>query len=100
ATFADGTFIRGTLRPFRHLVGARLERVEGRALAVLYEGLKPYVAFSQEGHYRNVFDDSFPGWPLLMAAAGLVEIRNQWSLEGTLANGQHFHERLPLLNRR
>src|SRR5207245_1274581 len=32
ATFADGTFIVATTRRFRHLLGARLERVEGRAL--------------------------------------------------------------------
>lgn len=63
-TYADGTFIVGAEPLCEDLLGARLDRLEGRPLAELRRALKPYVPFHQEVWFSHVFDESFGAWHL------------------------------------
>lgn len=95
-SYADGTFIVGALAPYQGLLGARLDRVEGRTLEELRRALRPYVAFTQEGWFIHIFNESFGTWPLLMDAAGIVKVKEQWSLEGVGADGRPISTEVPL----
>ncbi len=98
-SYIDSPRIVKATRPYRHLLGARLERVEGTSIASIYAALKPYVPHTQEAWYRHGFDDGFDAWPLLMDAAGLVKIKPRWVLEGTTFKGAPFSEEVPLLDK-
>lgn len=95
---SDGPRIVKATRPYRHLLGARLERVEGVSIAGVYAALKPYVPHTHEGWYRHEFDDGFDAWPLLMDAAGVVKVKPCWVVEGTTLEGASFSEEVPLLD--
>lgn len=95
-SYDDGSFIVGASRPFRGLLGARLERVEGQSLDSLRRALKPYVAFTQEGWFHHIFDEAFGTWPLLMDAAGVVQVKERWTLAGAGADGRPFSVEVPL----
>lgn len=96
-SYPDGAFITGVSASFRQLLGARLERVEGVPMKVLYATLKPYFSFRQEGWYRHLFEESFGRWPLLMDAAGGVKVKERWTLQGTLPGGQAYSVQVPLI---
>ncbi len=97
-TYPDGTFIVGAAPPCEDLLGSRLDRLEGRPLAELRQAMKAYVPFHQAGWFRHVFDESFGTWPLLMDAAGIVKVKERWTLEGTSADGRAFSREVSLSN--
>ena len=95
-SYGDGTFIAGATAPFKELLGARLDRVEGLPLVDLRQALKPYVPFTQEGWFHHVFDESFGIWPLLMDGAGILKVKAFWTLGGIGADGKPFSAEVPL----
>ncbi len=95
-SYGDGTFIVGATAPFKELLGARLDRVEGLPLDDLRHSLKSYVPFTQEGWFHHVFDESFGIWPLLMDGAGIVKVSAFWTLGGIGADGKPFSMQVPL----
>lgn len=98
AYFADGAHIVAADRSFRHLLGARLERVGGLPLERLHEALRPFIPYGQEGWYRHLFERGFDDWPLLIEAAGLLPAKGSWRMEGTLPKGQPFAAEIPILD--
>lgn len=95
-SYGDGTYIIGATERFKGLLGARLDRVEGRTMDELRRALKPYVAYNQEGWFQHIFDESFGQWPLLMDGAGILKVRAVWSLQGVAADGSPFSTDVPL----
>lgn len=85
--FSDGTHIVAATRPLVRLLGARVVEVEGLPLERLYEGLKPFVPFRQEGWFSHLFEASFHTWPRLMVAAGLLPLRERWRIRVQEAQG-------------
>lgn len=100
AYFAEGAHIVAVDRPYRALLGARLERIGGLPLERIYEGLKPYVPHGQEGRYRHLLQHGFGDWPLLMEAAGLLQATGTWLIEGLLPEGRPFAVDVPILDAR
>ncbi len=95
--YADGPIIVSATAPLRHLLGARLDRVEHLGLDQLQQGLRGYLPYHQDGWFRTWFEEGFEASPLLLQAAGLAKVKPIWSLEGTLADGRHFSESVALL---
>ncbi len=96
-SYDDGTFIIGATEPFQEILGARLDFVEGMPLDGLRRALKPFVPFTQEGWFRHIFDESFGTWPLMLDAAGIVKVKERWTLAGTGPDGLPFSAELPLV---
>lgn len=95
-SYADGMFIVGAIPPFESLIGARLEGVEGVSMETLRQALKPYVPFRQEGWFNHLFAESFGSWPLLMDAAGIVKLKERWTLSGTGPDDRPFLMEVPI----
>lgn len=85
--FADGLYVVRALESQRALLGARIERVEGRTLAELEPRLRAYCGGTLE-YFRHYCEAQLLLSPALMHAAGLAQEPNRLRLGMVLASGE------------
>jgi hypothetical protein len=90
--FADGLRILRTSPALQGLLGARVDRIDGRPIAALYTGLRKYLP-GEEGRRRLQLLPVLES-PALLQAAGLADRRDALTLQGVLADGTSFTQQI------
>jgi len=90
--FADGLRVLRAKPALADLLGARIDRVDGRPIADVYGGLAKYVG-SPEARRRLLLLPVLES-PALLKAAGLAAANDSLTLEGVLQNGQPFRREI------
>lgn len=91
--FADGLYVVWASEAYAHLLGARVDMIDGRDIDDIYRVIRRYAG-GTEARRRLVLLPMLES-PALLHAAGVASHRDSLTLRGVSANGQPFEVAIP-----
>lgn len=90
--FADGLYVVWAAPEFSDMLGARVDAIDGRSIANLYNATRRYAG-GTDAHRQRLLAAMLES-PALLHAAGLASSRDALTLRGVLFSGAPFERRI------